>query len=93
MQAALVQRLADLRGTLNYLATGNLLLPEALLPRCIRLLLQLLRKRTMRPEDVNAREFLVLYIAARCKTAFAPAKLPDFYFKRVIITLKIPPPV
>lgn len=29
MEAALVQRLADLRGTLNYLAAGNLLLPEA----------------------------------------------------------------
>lgn len=75
MEPALVQRLADLRGTLNYLAAGNLLLPEPLLPHCIRLLLQLPRKRTMRPEDANARKLLVLYVAARCRTAFAPVKL------------------
>lgn len=42
MEAALVQRLADLRGTLNYLAAGNLLLPETTLLHCIELLLQLL---------------------------------------------------
>lgn len=77
MEPALVQRLADLRGTLNYLAAGNLLLPEPLLPHCIRLLL--LRKRTMRPEDANARKLLVLYVAARCRTAFAPVKLPDTF--------------
>lgn len=47
----------------------------------------------MRPEDVNAREFLILYVAARCKTVFALVKLPDFYFKCVIITLKIPSPI
>lgn len=88
MKPALVQRLADLRATLNYLAAGNLLLPEALLPHCIRLLLQLLRKRTMRPEDANARELLVLYVAARYRTAFASVKLSrHFYFNLTVLLL------
>lgn len=68
MEAALVQRLADLRGTLNYLAAGNLLLPKAPLSHCIGLLLQLLRERTMRSEDANTRgEGKGFCFVRRCK--------------------------
>jgi len=75
MEAAPVQQLADLRGTLNYLAASNLLLPEASLSHCKDAVA--LRERTMRPGDADTSKFPVLFC---CKTASVPVEFPSFRF-------------
>lgn len=82
METAPVQQLADLRGTLNYLAAGNLLLPEASLSHCRDACAVALRERTMRSGSADASKFPVLFYC-KMQDCFRTSKISklSFYFK------------